>query len=138
MTQSKDDKITVTIDDYVNGEDIVIDLNDTYGTTTTYWANDSVTDIVSENSNDGTYTINIGDLTSDTIDLSGIVTNEYNDYSWAYENTKLDKIEVERMCEHYPALEKAWRNFKSVYDMVEQDWKGKKKAGEVDDDDLPF
>jgi len=42
------------------------------------------------------------------------------------------------MCEHYPALEKVWRNFKSVYDMCKQDYEGKKKAGEILDDDLPF
>jgi len=41
------------------------------------------------------------------------------------------------MCKEYPGLEKVWRNFKSVYDMCKQDYEGKKKAGEIDDD-IPF
>lgn len=34
---------------------------------------------------------------------------------------------VNEMCEEYPALAKALENFKTVYAMVEQDWKGKNK-----------
>ena len=36
---------------------ITINLDDTYGTTTTYWAGDSITDVVYSGSNDGTFTI---------------------------------------------------------------------------------
>jgi phosphopantetheine adenylyltransferase len=126
MTQSKKDDNT-----------IVIDLNDTYGTTTTYWAGDNITDIVIGDSIDGTFTIDINDLTTDTIDISSL-DNITSDYQWAYENTKIDKLEIEKMCKEYPALEKTWRNFKSVYDMVKQDYEGKKKAGEIDEDDIPF
>jgi len=127
MTQSKKD------DDI-----ILVDLNDTYGTTTTYWAGDSVSDVVISDVSDGSITISLDDLTTDTIDLSnldGITVN--TDYSWAYEDTKIDVLEVESMCKEYPGLEKAYRNFKSVYDMVKQDYEGKKKAGEIDDD-IPF
>ena len=127
MTQSKKD------DDI-----ILVDLNDTYGTTTTYWAGDSVSDVVIGDVSDGTFTIDINDLTSDTIDISnldGITVN--TDYSWAYENIMINTLEVENMCNHYPSLEKVWRNFKAVYDMVQQDYEGKKKAGEIDDD-IPF
>jgi hypothetical protein len=130
MTQSKkDDIMTVTMDDYVSGEDITINLKDTYGTTTTYWAGDSVTDVTYNNSYDGTFTI-----TLDTIDLDSITINSTD---WLYSDTKINPDEVERMCKEYPALEKVWRNFKSVYDMVKQDYEGKKKAGEIDDD-IPF
>lgn len=124
MTQSKKNDVTVTLDDYVSGEDIVINLDNTYGTTTTYWAGDSVTDVVYSGSNDGTFTIDTN--TIDPIDIS-----------WIYNNMNIDTTEVERMCKEYPALEKVWRNFKSVYDMVKQDYEGKKKAGEIDDD-IPF
>tara|TARA_B110000977_G_scaffold149485_1_gene189476 strand:+ start:461 stop:829 length:369 start_codon:yes stop_codon:yes gene_type:complete len=49
--------------------------------------------------------------------------------------TKLNFLDdVERMCKEYPALEKVWRNFKNVYDMCEQDYKGKVKAGEITND----
>ena len=34
---------------------------------------------------------------------------------------------VEDMCNDYPALEKAYENFKTIYSLVHQDWKGKQK-----------
>ena len=120
-----DDKITINLDDLIDTDDtITIDLNNTYGTSTTYWAGDSITDIVYNGSNDGTFTIDTN--TPDSIDID-----------WIYNNMNIDPYEVERMCKEYPSLEKVWRNFKSVYDMVKQDWEGKKKAGEIDDD-IPF
>ena len=64
-------------------------------------------------------------------------TTDTIDISWIYNNTNLDINEVERMCKEYPALEKTWRNFKSVYDMVKQDYKGKVKAGDIEDE-YPF
>ena len=136
MTQSKkpefESTITISMDDYVSGEDITINLDDiNMGTTTTYWAGDSITDVTYTGTNDGTFTIDINDLTSDTIDLSNITSD------WKFTNNSIDPNEVDRMCKEYPALEKVWRNFKSVYDMVQQDYEGKKKAGEIDDD-IPF
>jgi hypothetical protein len=129
MTQSKknDDTFTINIDelglgDLLSDDTITINLDDTYGATTTYWAGDSVTDVVYSGSNDGTFTIN-----ADTIDAA----------DWVYKSTYISPSEVERMCKEYPALEKTWRNFKSMYDMVKQDYEGKKKAGEIDDD-IPF
>ena len=107
---------------------ILVDLNKTYGTTTTYWAGDSVADVVYSGSNDSTFTI-------DTSTMDGITLN--NNYSHLYESTTINTIEIDRMCKEYPGLEKAWRNFKSVYDMVKQDYQGKKDAGEIDDD-IPF
>jgi|SRR6056300_360513 hypothetical protein len=135
MTQSKDDDYTITLD---SGEkldlsgildttgDITINLDNTMGTTTTYWAGDSVADVVYSGSNDSTFTIDINDLTTDTIDID-----------WLTGKLNIDPDEVEHMCKEYPALERVWRNFKSVYDMVKQDYEGKKKAGEIDDD-IPF
>ena len=127
MTQSKKDEwdeyVSLNLDDILDTTgNIVIDLKDTYGTTTTYMSGDSITDVIYSGTNDGTFTID-----SDTIFTS----------DWKFTNNSIDPSEVERMCKEYPALEKVWRNFKSVYDMVQQDYKGKKKSGEVDDD-LPF
>ena len=128
-----DDKFTITLDDYVSGEDITINLNDTYGTTTTYWAGDSITDVVIDNTNDGTFTIT-DDATTISIgdwDLSG---------NFGVIDNKIDPDKVERMIKHYPGLEKVWRNFTQVYEMCKQDYEGKIKAGEIDefDDDIPF
>ena len=38
-----------------------------------------------------------------------------------------DFYEIQEMCKDYPALEKAYENFKTIYKMVEQDWIGKQK-----------
>jgi len=45
----------------------------------------------------------------------------------------IDPDQVENMCKEYPALSKVWRNFKSVYDMTLQDYKGKKETGEINE-----
>jgi len=134
MTQSKDDTITINIDDYTTD---TIDLGNidglTVGGSTLSWSGDNMSDITFDSSiDDGTFTIDIND--SGTIDLSNLDINHPN---WGYINTSIDPDEVERMCKEYPALTKVWQNFKSVYDMVKQDYEGKKKAGEIDDD-IPF
>jgi len=137
MTQSKDDTFTIDIsdlklDDILDTSDnITLDLGDiNMGTTTTYWAGDSVTDITMS-TGDGTFTL----TSNDTITIDGHNT-EFNT-DWIYNYNQIDPDKVERMCKQYPALEKVWRNFKSVYDMCKQDYEGKKQAGELDDD-IPF
>ena len=124
MTQSKDNDFNINLDDLdlsdlglSNDDTITINLDDTYGATTTMWSDNVI-------STGDTFTISAD--TADTVDIS-----------WIYNNMNIDPNEVERMCQEYPSLEKVWRNFKSVYDMVKQDYEGKKKAGEIDDD-IPF
>ena len=137
MTQSKkDDVFTISnlnLDDIVDTTgDITINLDNTMGTTTTYWAGDSITDVVYSGSNDGTFSIDINDLTTDTIDIGDWkLSGDFGAIS-------INPHEVENMCKEYPGLEKVWRNFKAVYDMCKKDYEGKKKAGEIDDDDIPF
>ena len=109
--------------------------------------------------NNGEYTITIG---AGTIDLSDITTWKASDYTlstptitydsnpfsqqtdtitidnstYSYANildNYIDPSEVESMCKEYPALSKVWRNFKSVYDMTLQDYKGKKEVGDLND-----
>ena len=133
MTQSSkpDFESTINIEELdlsgiMEDDTITINLDDTYGTTTTYWAGDSITDITIDGANDGTFTIDTSTL-DDGVGLD-----------WIYERYSLSISEVEKMCNEYPALEKTWRNFKSMYDMVKQDYQGKKDAGEIDDDELPF
>jgi len=120
------------LDDILDTSDnITLDLGDiNMGTTTTYWAGDSVTDITMS-TGDGTFTL----TSNDTITIDGHNT-EFNT-DWIYNYNQIDPDKVERMCKQYPALEKVWRNFKSVYDMCKQDYEGKKQAGELDDD-IPF
>jgi hypothetical protein len=123
MTQSNDDfsinleDLDIKLDDVYNNDTITVDLSQTYGATTTYLSDDF-------SISDPNFSVSITD--------TGITFE-----NWVYNNTVFDSQEIERMCKEYPSLDKVWRNFKSVYDMVKQDYEGKKKAGEVDDD-IPF
>ena len=136
MTQSKKPNFesTINIDELdlsgiMEDDTITINLNDTYGTTTTYWSGDNITDI-SLNGVSDTITVSDGTFTIDTNSVDWLKNYDIVD-------TRINPDEVESMCKEYPGLEKVWRNFKSVYDMCKQDYEGKKKAGEIDDD-IPF
>jgi len=130
MTQSKKSESTINIEelnlgDFMEDDTITIDLGNTMGTITTSWTGDSISDYTTSGAS---HTI--------TIDSSNAISSADLDW-WVYERHSLSISEVENMCEEYPALEKVWRNFKSVYDMVKQDYEGKKKAGKIDDNS-PF
>ena len=59
-----------------------------------------------------TYTVDIGSISTSTADVVTLPLT-YN-------------IEqIKEMCTEYPALSKAYDNFKMIYEMVLQDWKGK-------------
>jgi hypothetical protein len=96
-------------------------------------------------SNTGTYSITDGGLSLSDITISGTDTSSStitidNNSTYPYANVldnMIDPEEVDLMCKEYPALSKVWRNFKSVYDMVKQDYEGKRKAGELNDN-YPF
>lgn len=77
-----------------------------------------------------TSTIDISTITiaSDLIDLGTESTFDWNDITITatlWEDTLPDVDTVKEMCVEYPALEKAYENFKTIYKMVEQDWRGK-------------
>ena len=75
--------------------------------------------------------------------ISGISTSTGSTYrlddqiSFDFDNIKIvptlwkealpDVDTVNAMCNEYPALAKAYENFKTVYKLVEQDYKGKKE-----------
>ena len=85
---------------------------------------------------------------SSTIDISSITTDNIStitldDTHWADSITweqkefvdtmpSLDK--VHNMCGYYPALQKAYENFQTIYKMVEQDYKGNHQKN----DETPF
>ena len=52
-----------------------------------------------------------------------------------FENALPNIDTVNAMCNHYPALAKAYENFKTIYKMVEQDYKGNY---EDNGDNIPF
>ena len=99
-----------------------------------------------------TVTVSLGDITVDTIDLSDTITinsgsiatsiitdSIITDGSYPhwdpieFEDQMPTVAKVEDMCNDYPALDKAYENFKTIYKLVEQDWIGRQK-----EDDPPF
>ena len=81
---------------------------------------------------------------------SDTVTINTEDYSFAGDNltytiecinepaqefvTHLPTMEkIEKMCEQYPGLKKAYEHFVFAYKLTRQDYEGKVKAGELDD-----
>jgi hypothetical protein len=113
MTQSKDDNDIVILTG--SSEPYTISYDDNMVSTTTISTSDlTITD------SDYTFTlddtINIDDIISGTTVNTGFGT-EWIDHLPAMSV-------VQDMCKHYPALEKALENFKTVYKMVEQDYKG--------------
>ena len=101
------------------------------------------------NIDESDYTFSVSD-TVDTIDISSITTSTINtgtitleDTHWAdsivweqteFEDTMPSVAKVEDMCKDYPALAQAYENFKTIYALVHQDWKGKNDK----DEELPF
>jgi len=133
MTQSndQDSTITITIDDSIDcgmssSDTVILNINDTYTFNDTISIGTGVQSSYSiADSTNGISSIDIGNYT-----LSG-------DFGSVFDN-HIDVDKVNSMCKEYPGLEKVWRNFKTVYDMCKQDYEGKKKAGEIYDDDIPF
>ena len=82
-------------------------------------------------------TIDVGSITSDTISTITLDDTHWADsITWdqiEFEDSMPSVAKVEDMCKDYPALDKAYENFKTIYKMVHQDWKGKQK-----DDEFPF
>lgn len=119
-----EDTITIT-DGSSDNDTIIINLNNTYGTTASY-----STDGFIVGSTPDTYTIdntiwnNGGGSTINSISIT--------EPQWwvATEGTHLEIAEVEKMCVEYPALAKVYENFKTMYDLVKQDWQGKKNVEE--------
>jgi hypothetical protein len=123
MTQSKDDKDIVF--DITTSDSITINMNDLYDST-------------------DCLTINTDTVMCDTVDINTLTSNDNIDLDWISSIT-LDRVMFEDympepetlklMAEQYPALKKAYENFKTIYKMVEQDWKGNHAD---DDEELPF
>jgi len=94
-----------------------------------------------------TVTVSVGDITVNTIDISSITSSTVStitldDTHWSdgitwkqieFEDSMPTVAKVEDMCNDYPALAKAYENFKTFYKLVEQDWIGRQK-----EDDPPF
>ena len=82
-------------------------------------------------------TIDISSITSSTIDTITLDDTHWSDgIRWEqieFEDKMPSVAKVEDMCKDYPALDKAYENFKTIYAMVHQDWKGNQ-----DNEETPF
>ena len=113
MTQSKDDNDIVILTGSSDSHAITFD---DMATTTISTSTDSFT------ITDSDYVFTL----DDTINIDGIVSG--STVTTGFGTEWIDHLPamsvVQDMCKHYPALEKALENFKTVYKMVEQDYKG--------------
>ena len=110
-----DETFTITLDD-----DVTINLVDSISTNIGTYSVDSSTFSLSDITISSTDTV---DTWNNYTGSSGEVYNILDKF--------IDPDQVEEMCKEYPALSKVWRNFKSVYDMTLQDYKGKKEQDKI-------
>ena len=105
---------------------ITIDLSD--------YTMDSNGSFISSSNLDNITTIS--GISTSTVNISDIISSD-DQISFDFDNIKIvptlwkealpDVDTVNAMCNEYPALAKAYENFKTVYKLVEQDYKGKKE-----------
>tara|TARA_B100000900_G_scaffold401921_1_gene407145 strand:+ start:801 stop:1151 length:351 start_codon:yes stop_codon:yes gene_type:complete len=81
---------------------------------------------------ESTYTITLD--SSPTLPEPIYVTEDDMTYDLGPMSSHLDQNKIERMCEHYPALAKSWKEFKTFYDLVKDDF----DTNVEDDNEIPF
>ena len=71
-----------------------------------------------------TFTVDVSDLIDEEDQLSfDFTTNNTTSITLTdYQNKTLDIDRIEDMAEEYPALDKAWRTFKSFYDLCKDEY----------------
>lgn len=85
------------------------------------------------------HTIDVSSITTSTIDTSDFDDLFSSDTDFEISITEPkdfithmpDLHEIEAMCKYYPALEKAYESFKTIYNMVRQDYVGNHKSNEA-------
>jgi hypothetical protein len=132
-----DDENTITVTGASGSSDtFVIDLNSTYGATTTYPTSGFIAQETSTIDSGFSYTIDLNDtislnnitITGGGYQTSGSGSSTQPQWWVATPGTHIEIEEIEKMCSEYPALAKVYKNFKTMYDLVKQDWEGKKNA----------
>ena len=102
---------------------ITIDLSD--------YTMDSSGSVISSSDFDGITTISgISTGTGSTYRLDDQISFDFDNIKIVptlWKEALPDVDTVNAMCNEYPALAKAYENFKTVYKLVEQDYKGKKE-----------
>ena len=129
MTQSNkvNDTITIDLSDYDN-EDFVTDTGTDYTFNVSTNTNGSV--ITSSNLDSITTISGISTSTGSTYRVDDQITFDFDNIKIVptlWTEALPDVYTVNDMCKEYPALAKVYENFKTVYKLIEQDYKGKKK-----------
>jgi hypothetical protein len=70
-------------------------------------------------------TITLDNITYDSSSWDGLAVTV--DWRVEFKDVLPTVNKVEDMCNDYPALAKAYENFRTIYKMVEQDWIGRQK-----------
>ena len=117
MTQSKDDNDIVILTGSSDSHTITFD-----DMATTTISTDTISTTDSFTITDGDYVFKLDDTINIDSIISGTTVNTGFGTEWIDHLPAMSV--VKDMCQHYPALEKALENFKTVYKMVEQDYKG--------------
>ena len=117
MTQSKDDNDIVILTGLDSSDLHTITFDDMATTTSISTDNLTITD--------SDYTFTLDDTINIDSIISGTTVNTGFGTEWIDHLPAMSV--VQDMCKHYPALEKALENFKTIYKMVEQDYKGKQQ-----------
>ena len=79
--------------------------------------------------NVSTVTLGAGTITLDDVNWGNLSVSMVD-----FEDRMPSLEKISNMCEHYPALEKAFENLKSIYKMVHQDYVGNHEK----DDEVSF
>ena len=129
MTQSNKaiDTITLDLSDYPD-EAFITDTGSDYTFNVSTNTNSSV--ISSSNLDSITTISGISTSTGSTYRLDDQISFDFDNIKIVptlWKEALPDVDTVNAMCNEYPALAKAYENFKTVYKLVEQDYKGKKE-----------
>ena len=129
MTQSNKaiDTITLDLSDYPD-EAFITDTGSDYTFNVSTNTNSSV--ISSSNLDSITTISGISTSTGSTYRVDDQITFDFDNIKIVptlWTETLPDVYTVNDMCEEYPALAKAYENFQTIYNLVEQDYKGKKE-----------
>ena len=92
----------------------------------------STGDVVYPEHSNSSYTITLD--SSPTLPEPIYATEDNMTFDLGPMSTSLDQHKIERMCEHYPALAKSWREFKTFYDLVKDDF----DTNMEEDNEIPF
>ena len=120
----KKEVIDIT-EDYIG--DITFNTDSMYTITTD---NSTVTDTFTVDVNSGAFTLDGVTFDDDNIDLNSITISLDK---VMFEDMMPSVAQIEDMSVEYPAMKIAYENFKTMYNLVIDDWKSKQE-----DDDLPF